>query len=81
MTPDGACRTCKAPIVWARTRTGMAIPLDPEPVPNGNVEVAGPAGEVAASYVQAEPDVVRYVSHFATCPDAGQHRRTVRSKR
>lgn len=56
----------------------MAIPLDPEPVPNGNLDVeVGPV----ASYVQAEPDVVRYVSHFATCPDAGQHRRTVRSKR
>jgi hypothetical protein len=53
------CRTCNAPIVWLKTPSGKNMPVD--------------AGSV-------EPDDDRYmagkhVSHFATCPQAGQHRR------
>lgn len=39
------CNRCKAPIVWARTVAGengpggKAIPLDPEPNPDGNLAV------------------------------------------
>ncbi len=79
------CRSCTAPIVWARTRAGKSMPLDRDPVVDGNVTVVGWDGAVAAS----TPIVVvgqlgledvpmsewRYVSHFSTCPDAASHRR------
>jgi len=67
------CRSCNAPILWARSAKGKRrpMPLDPEPVPGGNVELVD--GE--AWVVKPDPNVPRYVSHFATCPNAGQHRR------
>lgn len=72
------CKSCGAPVRWAKTIKGRPIPLDPIPAPNGNVIIseegtalvyAGPAG-IAARY-QDEP---RYLSHFATCPNADEHR-------
>lgn len=72
-----ACRTCHQRIVWARTAAGKAIPLDPDPVPGGNVVlVAGVAtvlGPIAGAYSLDPP---RHQSHFATCPQADSHRRS-----
>lgn len=70
---------CGAPILWAKTTAGNAVPLDPDPVDGGNLELvgdwsAGRQSGVIASYVQAEPGVARYVSHFATCPNSKDHR-------
>jgi hypothetical protein len=73
------CRSCGAPVVWFRTPRGRATPVDPAPNPKGNVEllhdgtcrVHGPVDAEAAQLAGAE----LYVSHFATCPDAPQHRR------
>jgi hypothetical protein len=73
------CSSCGAPIRWAKTIKGVGIPLDPEPSPRGNVVISeeGAAlvynspGAVAARY-EGEP---RYLSHFATCPNADQHRK------
>jgi len=31
------CRSCKAKIEWAITPDGYRIPLDPDPVPDGNI--------------------------------------------
>jgi hypothetical protein len=39
MNPTGNCRSCEAPIVWAKTANNRRMPLDPEPVPDGNVWV------------------------------------------
>jgi len=57
MTPS--CRSCGAPILWARSTRGRMVPLDREPVADGTIIlgaddvafVLGPAG---------------YHSHFAT---------------
>lgn len=77
------CRSCGAPIRWAVTATGKRIPLDPEPVDGGNVLLHEPidGGESIATVVGKAPapslfgdDAPRYVSHFATCPNADQHR-------
>lgn len=68
------CRTCGAPIVWARTRRGMSIPLDPIAVSGGNIEVVDEGAGPVAVYVDADEEP-RHVSHFATCPDAERHRR------
>lgn len=73
-----ACKSCGAHIIWAKTIKGHSIPLDSLPSSLGNVVLseegvalvyAGPAG-IAPRY-QDEP---RYLSHFATCPNADEHR-------
>lgn len=72
------CKSCGAPILWAKTIKGRLIPLDPDPSPKGNI-VIGEAGTALvfnspaaiAPRLEGEP---RYLSHFATCPNADQHR-------
>lgn len=63
-------RGCGAPVIWATTPRGKNIPLDPEPVAGGNLELR--AG--IAMVVTADPEVRRYRSHFASCPKAGELR-------
>jgi len=69
------CKSCGAPIEWVQTIKGHNMPLDPEPVAGGNIEltVAG-----LAYTVPPDPDVIRSVSHFVTCPEAKSHRRRKR---
>jgi hypothetical protein len=75
---NGRCRSCAAPIAWRHTVGGKRIPLDLAPSAGGNIAVSDhrtavtlSADEVAA----AAADVPRYVSHFATCPDAAKWRK------
>ena len=76
------CRSCGAEILWARTVAGKAIPLDAEPRPDGNVRIA-PIGGIDAALVLTDPaeraaaqiEGPVYVTHFATCPNAAEHRR------
>lgn len=77
-----ACATCRAPIVWAYTPSGKRIPLDAEHTDDGLRPVTSPQGNLVATGEEILGAVVvrveqggRFVSHFATCPDAGQHRR------
>lgn len=70
------CGSCKAPVVWVITEKGKRMPLDKEPVPNGNIIVLN--NGIAHFLLKDEPvkpETKRYVSHFATCPNAGQHRK------
>lgn len=79
--PD-RCRTCKAPIRWAKTVAGEFMPLDLEPDDTGEWTLAmapRPGGSPRAIHV---PETRRaayagslYRVHWATCPDADQHRR------
>ena len=87
--PTGRCRSCGAPILWARMKnTGRAIPLDEKPTPDGNLwasQKTGPKGiELVVHFAPDKnaprQDVLdrerrRWVSHFATCPNATKHRR------
>jgi hypothetical protein len=85
--PTGTCRSCAAPIVWTLTTKNRRMPLDPEPVNDGNVVVTG---RILAGRDRDTPtilvlrpgedehldaDRLRYVSHFSSCPDAQKHRR------
>lgn len=78
----GTCRSCGAPILWAKgdSNAGKANPIDPEPVENGNIALTFPQHayeELRARYLR-KGDVRTpplYVSHFATCPNAKGHRR------
>lgn len=67
-----ACRSCAAPITWATTATGKTMPVEPSPGGNVQLVVTG-AGTVIAHVVG--PGQGDHVSHFVTCPQAGQHRR------
>jgi hypothetical protein len=54
------CRSCNAKIIWFKTEAGKNMPVDADTVePDDDVE---------------ELDLSRHVSHFATCPNANQHR-------
>ncbi len=75
------CKSCGAVIVWAFTPRGKRIPVDAAPdatkgnlvlVPNG----FGHAMRLVASAVSsADFGALHYTSHFATCPQADEHRR------
>lgn len=74
LTANARCRSCRAPIAWRRTVGKQRMPLDLAPTDAGNIALAY-GGTVAVTLTAAEVDaadtsVPRYVSHFATCPDA-----------
>lgn len=70
--------------MWAVTPNGQTIPVDVDPVEDGNLFITR-QGDVteAVSCSTNDPRAKRgraqgwdqYKSHFATCPDADQHRR------
>lgn len=76
------CRSCGAAILWARTERDKPIPLDAEPDPAGRIVfVSGDTvrvlrkDEEPPSHALVPRKGQRYTSHFATCPNAEQHRR------
>lgn len=72
------CRSCGAPVLWVLTKGGRKVPLDPQSVLNGNLVItreetkSGCLPRVA--YVAPEPDVERFVAHFASCTNARGYR-------
>ena len=68
------CKSCQRPIRWVKAQaTGKVMPLDQAPVATGNIVIIddqavvfADAGELWEMY----PHHDRYVSHFATCPEA-----------
>lgn len=54
------CRSCHAKIIWFRTAAGKNMPVD--------------ADSVEAS--DDELDLAKHVTHFRTCKQADQHRRS-----
>lgn len=69
------CRSCEAPVEWAKTRTNKNIPLDIEPVLGGNIITWTEGGKLRCQVVESQPNIRRRISHFATCPNAKEHRR------
>jgi len=71
------CSSCRAEIIWAATEAGKAIPLDPVMSPAGNlIAIEGRPGlTVRTKAPLLERHLVGYVPHFATCPQADNHRR------
>ena len=73
------CSSCGADIIWHKTIKGRPIPLDREPTLRGNVIIS----EEGTALVYRDPSAIapryadepRYLSHFATCPNAETHRR------
>lgn len=59
------CKTCGAEILWIRTTTGKMHPID-----------AKPEKRWVWNAVDGWDLLETHISHFATCPDADQHRRS-----
>jgi hypothetical protein len=66
------CRSCNAVIEWHKTPAGKNIPLDPDPHPQGNLTFDDALRVV---YMRPGSKPKMYRSHFATCPNAAQHRK------
>lgn len=78
------CKSCGRQIKWIKMSTGKMMPVDAEPVyyedrREGAAVIVTEDGRVSSGHTEAVAVVgsrVRgYMSHFATCPAAGQHRR------
>lgn len=69
------CKSCGAAIVWARTIGGKRMPVDAEPSAGGSVVLHGD-GTCTVVPLSGKPDGVSlHKSHFATCPNAEEHRK------
>lgn len=82
MQPEVAnCRSCEAPIIWARTRSGKNMPLDAKPSLAGAFYITLATDGVwechhRSNYDGELPeDVNLHWSHFSTCPNASWHRK------
>jgi len=53
------CQKCNAEMVWLRTKTGKAMPVDADTVREGDTDY----------------DHIKHVSHFATCKHAASFRK------
>jgi hypothetical protein len=78
--PRELCASCGADIFKAPTEYQKQSVWDWEPRPDGGYE-QHPDGRMI--YVKRAPGdfTLRYVSHWATCPSADQHRREKRGTR
>lgn len=73
------CKACQAPIMWAETSAGKAIPIDVSAAADGNIVLyPGPgSGKLIALFGEKalSGSTERYKSHFATCPRADHFRK------
>ena len=78
------CRSCGAEIKWIRTFSGKNMPVNAEmihffPKSGEKTELFVTEDGAVVHGVRAEEDQkfthIGYISHFATCPNADQHRK------
>jgi len=72
------CKSCHAPIKFAKTARGQFIPLNAEPSHKGKIAlVAGIAVFVAKDRIEefTASGGKLYESHFSTCPNKTKHRK------
>ena len=77
---SATCRSCQGSIEWATMPTGRLMPIDALPDPSGNLAVKRDErrelrGRVVTDAEPLRGDEKPATSHFATCPNADQHRR------
>jgi hypothetical protein len=51
------------------------MPLDPEPVKGGNIELLSAFFDRPVARVHAKALEMGYRAHFVSCPNAAQHRK------
>ncbi len=64
------CKSCGAPIVWAKTTSNKAAPFELDP--NGAWHIVN---GVASSAVGFDIAATTYTNHFATCEQASSWRK------
>ena len=72
------CRSCGADIIWARTVPGgKLMPVNVEPSERGNLVLTGDStiGFDVSVMDRKDDGHEYYLSHYATCPQAGQWRK------
>lgn len=78
------CKSCGAEIIWITMRSGKSMPCDAKPItyratvpggPERTLTLVRPDGRIATGVFDPDADEKGYTSHFATCPNANQHRR------
>lgn len=73
------CRSCQKPIIWTVTIHGKRMPVDADPVRTSRgFRLEELDGENVTAVFTTAPAYGEqlYLSHFSTCPQANQHRRT-----
>ncbi len=75
MNEHTTCKACGARIRFVRTRTGQLMPLDPEPVEDGNVRIGDDGRAEVLGKAARQGLTGLYRSHFASCFAAGSFRR------
>jgi hypothetical protein len=71
------CRSCEAPIAWTVTTNGKKMPVDADTVAASSgfrLEDEDSEEPLARFVPKAQPGERLYVSHFSTCPNAGDWR-------
>lgn len=69
---------CGAAIIWTVTEgKGKRMPVNAQPAPDGNLVISeSPHGAPISKVADLlDPDGPRYLSHFVSCPAAGEFRR------
>ena len=79
------CKSCGAEIVWVKVKSGKMMPCDAKQVrfianENGGSIIVASNGAVVkgillSGNVKGVKEEKGYVSHFATCPNANNHRK------
>lgn len=73
------CKSCSAPIFWARTAAGRSMPVDAAPVADGRVILTDRHGTVIARVLRrdevAPAGAILRKPHHSTCPQRAVWRR------
>ena len=76
------CKSCGAEVLWVKlVPMNRLNPVNPTPTREGNIRMLGQRKAVAKVLSKADLETAAlaseelYTSHFATCPNAKQHRR------
>ena len=75
MSKLASCRSCGAEILWVKMESGKNMPVDADPVDDGNLLVDWNALLAHVIPKGADYSGLRFKSHFSTCQNAKQHRK------
>lgn len=69
---SGNCSSCKRSVFWVvMAKSGKRMPVDIAPAANGTIVI----GADGMGYIDRNAGRAKFVSHFASCPNAAKHRR------
>lgn len=80
----GHCKGCGRQVIWIKTKAGKNMPVDTtlhcyRKDPNGKEKIVTEHGDVVTGNIvyasHEEADGMGYISHFATCPQAGNFKK------